>query len=99
MVFLSEKWNDNLIHCLGVDKIVALNIYKASDRVWHAVLLIKLEAFDVVSSFNKWISNSLSHRFIREAKDGVFLVTPKFESKTRTTFLGLTLSSLINFST
>ena len=46
---LSEKWN-NSIHQFGENKIVALDISKAIDKVWHAALMAKLAAFGLGSS-------------------------------------------------
>ena len=50
--------------------VVALDISKAFDRVWHKALLAKLPAYGFTSSFCKLISNFLSNRFISVVVDG-----------------------------
>ena len=56
MAILSEKWNGS-IHRFGGAKVVALDILKAFDRVWHEALVTKLLASGVGSHFSK---NALS---------------------------------------
>ena len=50
--------------------VVALDISKAFDRVWHKALLAKLPAYGFTPSFCKLISNFLSSRFISVVVDG-----------------------------
>ena len=63
-------------HCCGTDChqhnsfVVALDIPKAFDRVWHKALLAKLPAYGFTPSFCKLISNFLSNRFISVVVDG-----------------------------
>ena len=51
--------------------VVALDIYKAFDRVWHKALLAKLPACGFIPSFCKLISSFLSNRFISVVVDVV----------------------------
>ena len=50
--------------------VVALDISKAFDRVWHKALLAKLPAYGFTPFFCKLISNFLSNRFISVVVDG-----------------------------
>ena len=50
--------------------VVALDISKAFERVWHKALLAKLPAYGFTPSFCKLISNFLSNRFISVVVDG-----------------------------
>ena len=70
MALLSEKFNES-IQRFGESQIVALDISKAFDRVWHEALLHKLDALGVDSCFNKWISSFLHRRSIRVVIDGI----------------------------
>ena len=70
MALLNENLNSS-IHRFGEAKIVALDISKAFDRVWHGALLAKLKAFGVGKHFIGWISNFLQYRSIRVVIDGV----------------------------
>ena len=63
MAFLLEQWSRS-IHRLGESKVVALDISKAFDRVWHEALISKLIAFGVVSCFFRFISSFLKDRSI-----------------------------------
>ena len=54
----------------GESFVVALDISKAFDRVWHKALLVKLLAYGFTPSFSKLISNFLSNRFISVVVDG-----------------------------
>ena len=53
----------------GESFVVALDISKASDRVWHNALLTKLPAYSFTPSFCKLISSILFNRFISVAVD------------------------------
>ena len=70
MAVLSEKFNDS-VHQFGESQIVALDISKAFDRVWHEALLHKLHALGVGSCFTRWISSFLHCRSIRVVIDGI----------------------------
>ena len=52
-------------------KIIALDISKAFDRVWHPALLSKVSSYGIDSSFITWLSNFLSNRHLRVVIDGV----------------------------
>ena len=54
----------------GESFVVALDISKAFDRVWHKALLAKLPAYGFTPSFCKLISSFLSNRFISVVVDG-----------------------------
>lgn len=71
LALLSERWNGS-IHRFGEAKVVALDISKAFDRVWHEALVSKLIAFGVGSHFSRFISSFLKDRTIRVVIDGVF---------------------------
>ena len=49
---------------------MALDIFKTSDRVWHAGLLHKLKSFGISGQIFSLISSFLSNRRIRIALDG-----------------------------
>ena len=69
MAYLTEKWNHSL-HQAGESKIVALDISKAFDRVWHEALLSKMRAFGIDASLLQWIRSYLSNRSIQVVLDG-----------------------------
>jgi len=76
MTYLCEKLNISLHHS-GESDVVALDISKAFDRVWHAALLAKCRALGLGRVFLKWIGDFLSNRTIRVLVDG--LASDKFE--------------------
>ena len=49
LVYVTELWN-RCIHKHGEAQVVALDISKAFDRVWHEALLAKLKAFGLHKS-------------------------------------------------
>ena len=69
MAYLTEKWNQSL-HFFGESKIIALDISKAFDRVWHQALISKMRAFGIDDCLLRWISNFLSNRSIQVVLDG-----------------------------
>ena len=70
MVHLTEQWNKSL-HRFGESKIIALDISKAFDRVWHQALLSKMRAFGIDESLLRWIRNFLSDRSIQVVFKGI----------------------------
>ena len=58
-----------LLGTLDKSFIVALDISKAFDRIWHKALLDKLPAYGFTRSFCKLISGYLSNRFISVVVD------------------------------
>ena len=50
--------------------VVALDISKAFDRIWHKALLAKLPVYGFTSSFCKLISSFLSNCFLSVVVDG-----------------------------
>ena len=67
--YLTHVWSSSLKN-FGESFVVALDISKAFDRVWHKALLAKLPAYGFTPSFCKLISNFLSNRFISVVVDG-----------------------------
>ena len=67
--YLTHVWSSSLKN-FGESFVVALDISKAFDRVWHKALLAKLPAYSFTPSFFKLISNFLSNHFISVVVDG-----------------------------
>ena len=67
--YLTHVWSSSLRN-FGESFVVALDISKAFDRVWHKALLTKLPAYGLTPSFCKLISSFLSNRFISVVVDG-----------------------------
>ena len=67
--YLTHTWSSSL-RDFGESFVVALDISKAFDRVWHKALLAKLPAYGFAPSFCKLISSFLSNRFISVVVDG-----------------------------
>ena len=67
--YLTHVWSSSLRN-FGESFIVALDISKAFDRVWHKALLAKLPTYGFTPSFCKLISSFLSNRFISAVVDG-----------------------------
>ena len=67
--YLTHTWPSSL-RDFGESFVVALDISKAFDRVWHKALLAKLPAYGFTPSFCKLISSFLSNRFISVVVDG-----------------------------
>ena len=66
--YLTHVWSSSLKN-FGESFVVALDISKAFDSVWHKALLAKLPAYGF-TPFCKLISNFLSNRFISVVVDG-----------------------------
>ena len=56
----------------GTALAVALDIFKAFDRVWHAGLLQKLNSYGILGQIISLISSFLSNRRLRVVLDGKF---------------------------
>ena len=67
--YLTHTWSSSL-RDFGESFVVALDISKAFDRVWHKALLAKLPAYGFTPSFCKLISSFLSNRFMSVVVDG-----------------------------
>ena len=67
--YLTHVWSSSLKN-FGESFVVALDISKAFDRVWHKALLAKLPAYGSTPSFCKLISSFLSNHFISVVVDG-----------------------------
>ena len=59
-----------LLTGLGATRAVALDIFKAFDRVWHAGLLQKLKSYGISGQIFGLISSFLSNRRLRVVLDG-----------------------------
>jgi hypothetical protein len=69
LAYLSDIWLSHLKK-RGETCVVALDISKAFDRVWHAALIAKLPAFGFPPSLCTFISSYLSNRSISAVVDG-----------------------------
>jgi hypothetical protein len=69
LTLVSHKLNSTL-HLSGEACVVALDISKAFDRVWHPALLSKCKSLGLGSFFTNWIGNFLSNRQIQVLVDG-----------------------------
>ena len=67
--YLTHVWSSSLRN-FGESFIVALDISKAFDRVWHKALLAKFPAYGFTPSFCKVIPNFLSNGFISVVVEG-----------------------------
>ena len=67
--YLTHIWSSSL-RDFGESFIVALDISKAFDRVWHKALLAKLPSFGFTPSLCNLISSFLSNRSISVVVDG-----------------------------
>ena len=70
MALLCEKWN-KAIHMFGESMVVALDISKAFDRVWHCALVNKVKSYGVGNNFIRWLSDFLRNRSICVVIDGI----------------------------
>ena len=67
--FVTNSWNKSLeLH--GESQIVALDISKAFDQVWHDALLNKLPSYGLPPKLCVWTSNFLSNRTLSVVVDG-----------------------------
>ena len=64
MALLTETWNRS-VHFFGESKVVALDISKAFDRVWHQGLISRIKSYGVGNTFILWLSDFLCNRSIR----------------------------------
>ena len=70
MALLTETWNRS-VHFFGESKVVALDISKAFDSVWHQGLISKVKSYGVGNTFIRWLSDFLCNRSIRVVIDGI----------------------------
>jgi retron-type reverse transcriptase len=67
--FVTNTWNKSLeLH--GESQIVALDISKAFDQVWHDALLNKLPSYGLPPKLCNWTSSFLSNRTLSVVVDG-----------------------------
>ena len=69
LAYVTHIWSSAL-ESFGESRVIALDISKAFDRVWHANLLAKLKSFGVNASVCSWIHSFLSDRSIAARIDG-----------------------------
>ena len=69
LTFLTHHWNKS-IEFHGEAQIVALDISKAFDQVWHDALLRKLPAYGLSPTLCAWTASFLSNRSICVVVDG-----------------------------
>ena len=67
--YLTHLWS-SLLRNFGESYVVALDISKAFDRVWHKALLAKLPSYGFTPPLCNLISSFLSDRFISVVVDG-----------------------------
>ena len=56
----------------GATRAIAIDIFKAFDRVWHAGLLHKLKSYGISGQIFALISSFLSNRRLRVVLDETF---------------------------
>ena len=54
----------------GATRAIALDIFKAFDRIWHAGLLCKRKSYGISGQIFGLISSFLSNRWLRVVLDG-----------------------------
>jgi len=69
LTYLTQRLNSILQHS-GEGCVVALDISKAFDRVWHPALIAKCKAIGLGKYFINWLKNFLSGRSIQVLVDG-----------------------------
>nr|CAH7756523.1 unnamed protein product [Callosobruchus chinensis] len=69
LAYVTHVWN-KLIHSFGEAHVVALDISKAFDKLWHASLLNKLSSYGLPVQLCDWLADSLSGRKITVFVDG-----------------------------
>ena len=70
MALLTETWNRN-VPFFAESKVVALDILKAFDRVWHQGPISKVKSDGVGYNFIRWLSDFLYNRSIRVVINGI----------------------------
>jgi len=66
---VTNNWEKSL-EFFGESQVVALDISKAFDQVWHAALLNKIPSYGLPPKLCGWINSFLSNRFISVVIDG-----------------------------
>nr|CAH7748768.1 unnamed protein product [Callosobruchus chinensis] len=69
LAYVTHVWN-KLIHSFGEAHVVALDISKAFDQLWHASLLNKLPSYGLPVKLCDWLAEFLSGHKITVVVDG-----------------------------
>nr|CAI5828957.1 unnamed protein product [Callosobruchus analis] len=69
LAYVTHMWN-RAIENHGESRVVALDISKAFDRVWHLGLLAKLAAYGVSSGLCRWLNSFLHDRSLFVVVEG-----------------------------
>nr|CAH7732737.1 unnamed protein product [Callosobruchus chinensis] len=69
LAYVTHVWN-KLIHSFGEAHVVALDISKAFDQLWHASLLNKLPSYGLPVKLCDWLADFFSGRKITVVVDG-----------------------------
>ena len=67
---LTETWKRS-VYFFGESRVVALDISKVFDRVWHQSLISKTKSYGVSNTFIRCLSDFLCNRSIRVVIDGI----------------------------
>ena len=70
LAYVSHIWSQ-AVEGHGESQLVALDISKAFDRVWHSALLSKLPSYGINEQLCLWFSNYLKNRKLSVVVDGV----------------------------
>ena len=70
LAYVTHLWSDAMDK-FGEALAIALDIAKAFDRVWHAALLAKLQAFGLPPELCAWVGDFLTGRNIQVVIDGI----------------------------
>nr|CAH7729536.1 unnamed protein product [Callosobruchus chinensis] len=69
LAYVTHVWN-KLIHSFGEAHVVALDISKTFDQLWHASLINKLPSYGLSVKLCDWLADFLSGRKITVVVDG-----------------------------
>ncbi|CAH1967871.1 unnamed protein product [Acanthoscelides obtectus] len=69
LAYVTQLWS-KLIQSYGEAHVVALDITKAFDQLWHAALLSKLSSYGLPEKLCRWVADFISGREISVVIDG-----------------------------